>query len=81
MITLRERVIAFFVGAPTEELTSNDIMVRWGVGYMSAYRCVACLRADGLIDAYYLGVRRYRGTGQRFTYRPTKKLLSLGRGV
>lgn len=71
MITTRDRVIGFFLRAPEEELTRQDIRVRWAVGDTGARDALNRMRADGLLN-----VER-RANGQ-FVYTPTPLLLSLG---
>ena len=70
MITIRDRVVGFFLRSPDEELTRADIGVRWGVSVHTAHDAIHTMLRDGL-----LARKRIRYT---WVYSPTPLLLALG---
>lgn len=76
MITIRDRVIAFFLGAPDEELTAADIATRWSVSPGGVYDALSTMLDDGLLKG-----RQSSGRGRPWLYRPTRRLLDLGKGT
>lgn len=73
MITLRDRVIGFFLRCPDEELTRTDMMERWSIDQSSAWSALRTLQNDGLLAA-----RPVSPKTRELIYTPTPALLALG---
>lgn len=73
MITTRDRIVGFFLRAPEEELTRQDMCERWDLNDHAVWDATNRMRADGLLSI----VRR----GRKYIYTPTPLLLSLGDAV
>ena len=75
MITLRDRVIGFFLRCPGEELTRADMMERWSIDRSSAWASLRTLQHDGLLQAH---CKAPKSRSRELTYTPTPALLALG---
>jgi hypothetical protein len=51
---LTERLRQFYAENPDEELTLQDIMVKFGCAYDTAKRMVSCLKRDGVLRAHHV---------------------------
>jgi DNA-binding FadR family transcriptional regulator len=77
VIRLRDRLIAWFAVNPEEELTREDIQLRWGASRQSALETLQTLRADGLIETSRHGVNGFGGLGNTHVHRASKQLRKL----
>lgn len=80
MITLRDRVIAFFLGAPDEEITGRWATLRWGLHRNSVDTALQVMVKDGLLKRS-VGKSDSKFGGEAWVYTPTQALLDLGKGT
>ena len=76
MIRVRDRLVAWFLSNPDEELTRADVELRWGITTQGAQEALKMLRNDGLVIAAREG-HKTAGLGVTHVYRASPRLLSL----
>lgn len=72
-LSLAFRVSVFFARNPDEELTSSDVVLKFGVEGTSVHRCLSSPVRLGLIERASAGP----GRGKLVTYRAGERLLQM----